>query len=601
MLSRIRVIVWAYFFVVGVLLHVLAVGGLLWHYQMSHKSLPHYLVDLSNNLRDVSPRLDPIADGIGKVFFDSGLFVDPSIEFPSHLKLAMPQWRGLGANALRRDTAARYDSSGRPIATTDSDSWSDAPHVELNDINVSSVEQLIGAMALARPGDRIVMAPGSYRLSSMIEAVTSASAQQPIVLSAARVGEVALEFSQGASIEVKGAYWVIANLIVRGDCDDRECPQAVIQHPSADVLTLRNVFASGFDQLLSASRTPAPFALIDGVTVIGGAATNAQQAHRVVAAREIKKTSGHDRIQVLCTRQTTASLCTHYSLAAAFDELPQGGLLLIRAGTYQQAAIHSTPGIHIIAEPGAHLIGASVAGKGALVSDADLTVEGLQCSEVRVASGNGACVRHQRGDMTLIGVHFHHSQMGLLTGRTGGRIRITDSYFHDSGSDGRGNLGHNVYVNSGELEFIRSWSVAARNGGHELKSRASKTVIHQSILASANADDSRLIDIPFGGDLTVTDSVLLEGPNSENWELIGYGLELPAPARQHTKNRVRIEGNTIFFDRPQQAKLLHQRTASSVRIHANTLIGSDRQWPNNRHFSNRSEAGLAPYPFFKKL
>ncbi|MFN2289209.1 MAG: hypothetical protein ABR578_12840 [Chromatocurvus sp.] len=70
------------------------------------------------------------------------------------------------------------------------------------------------------------------------------------------------------------------------------------------------------------------------------------------------------------------------------------------------------------------------------------------------------------------GVHFHHAQMAVLTGHEGGHIRIQDSYFHDSGADGLGNLGHNIYVNSGELTFSRSWSLTARNAGQEIKSTA---------------------------------------------------------------------------------------------------------------------------------
>ena len=35
----------------------------------------------------------------------------------------------------------------------------------------------------------------------------------------------------------------------------------------------------------------------------------------------------------------------------------------------------------------------------------------------------------------------------------------------------------------------------------------------------------RLVDIPNGGVLMITDSVLEQGPKSLNWNLIGYGHE----------------------------------------------------------------------------
>ena len=57
------------------------------------------------------------------MLLDSGLFTDPIVQYPPDLTVEIPQWRGVGANALRTDTAPRYTSLGEPVATTDEGLW----------------------------------------------------------------------------------------------------------------------------------------------------------------------------------------------------------------------------------------------------------------------------------------------------------------------------------------------------------------------------------------------------------------------------------------------------------------------------------------------
>jgi len=328
----------------------------------------------------------------------------------------------------------------------------------------------------------------------------------------------------------------------------------------------------------------------------GGKPTSLSIRWPLSAMRQITIPASRAAYRVLCPKHQIDTDCDTDSLSEAFKTAPPGGLLLLRTGTYRQAATVNTANLHLVAEPGAHLRGASVEGKGAIVVNKDVTIEGLECSHIRVNDGNGCCIRQQHGDVTLIGVHFHHSQMGILTGHNGGRIKIVDSYLHDSGFDESGQLGHNIYVNSGFLEFIRSWSLAAQNAGHEIKSRAAETIIEDSLIASLNSRDSRLIDTPNGGILEVRNSVLGKGPRSENWELIGFGLELKDGRSKYGTNTVLIENNTIYLDRPDGTKLLNAAHADIIQVQQNTIIGNSRDWAGNEVFPSREDARVRPYP-----
>jgi len=50
----------------------------------------------------------------------------------------------------------------------------------------------------------------------------------------------------------------------------------------------------------------------------------------------------------------------------------------------------------------------------------DTTVTGLDCSEIGVASGNGACIPLEGRNLTLDRVQFHDSEQDILGGGDGG-------------------------------------------------------------------------------------------------------------------------------------------------------------------------------------
>ena len=289
--------------------------------------------------------------------------------------------------------------------------------------------------------------------------------------------------------------------------------------------------------------------------------------------------------------------CDFNSIRQALEEAGDGAVVKILPGNYQEAGILEANGVTILAKD-VHLHDAAAQGKAALViKGSDTVVEDLRCSNVTVPSGNGACIRLEGKNLTLRRVHFHNNQMGMLTSSGTGLVRIEDSRFEDNGIPG-GSLGHNLYIQGDELEFVRSKSLRARNEGHELKSRARRTVIEDSVLASLDAEDSRVLDLPNGGRISIRSSVIQQGPNTSNPDIIGVGLERGRDqGTDHAENELVVEGNMIIQDRGLPLEILHSKDLDSIVFRSNTVVGgTPLEQDGNTWFPDRPAAGLPAYP-----
>lgn len=282
--------------------------------------------------------------------------------------------------------------------------------------------------------------------------------------------------------------------------------------------------------------------------------------------------------------------CTHTSLRRALAEARDGATVKIASGIYTEGATLSANKVRIEAESGATLLGGAAGDKAALVIKGnDTVIVGLTCSGVEVPSGNGACVRQEGRNLTLRKVHFHHSQAGLLAVAKTGVIVIEDSVIEDNGIAGKAQ-GHNISVSGDALEFRRSKSLRARGEGDELRSTAARTVIEDSVIASLDGDDSRLINVVAGGEVAIRNSVLEEGPNSANHGMIGFALAGSRPSS------LELSGTTIIID-TRQAQLVQTRPRKPVRLRDSTIIGGDDPKDGNtKWFPDRAAAGYPPFP-----
>jgi len=282
--------------------------------------------------------------------------------------------------------------------------------------------------------------------------------------------------------------------------------------------------------------------------------------------------------------------CAVSSIGAALEAARSGDTLVIAPGLYHQGGVLRADRVTVKAQPGAHLSGAAVAGKAALViTGADTLIEGLECSAIAVPDGNGACVRLEGQGLTLRRVHFHDAEQGVLATSSGGEITIEDSRFERLGQGGRA---HAIYVNAAALLTIRRSAILAAQGeGHEVKSRAARTVIEDSLIASFDGVDSRTLDFPNGGEVVIRNSVLEKGLNSSNGEMIGFGLE----GSRFDRNSLTLDRVTALIDRPD-GRLLNGM-GRLIFTNSQVIGGSTQPQTAEIWVKDRTTAGLAAYPW----
>ncbi len=282
------------------------------------------------------------------------------------------------------------------------------------------------------------------------------------------------------------------------------------------------------------------------------------------------------------------------SLQIAMKQAKQGSLIEISAGKYFDGGILTADDVTIRAEKGAHISGFSIKGKGSLIIQSDNTqIIGLECSHVSVADRNGACVRLEGRNLQLSSVYFHDSEQGLLSGKDSGVIMIENSRFERLGKSGQA---HGIYVGSGELYISNSHFLSSKDEGHEIKSRAAKTIIENTTVASLYGKDSRLIDVSSGGILEVVGCILQQGNNTSNSDLISFALE----GIKYKTNTIKIENNVFILDRERGNRLLHTRSKiGNIIVSNNIIIGrlsGNKFDETNIFFKSRKEAGLKPFP-----
>lgn len=281
------------------------------------------------------------------------------------------------------------------------------------------------------------------------------------------------------------------------------------------------------------------------------------------------------------------------SLEQALKRAQDRSIIQIGAGYYNEAGVLSANSVLIKAEKGAVVYGKAALGKGALVLKGDFTtIEGLECHSVSVPDGNGKCVRLEGKGVTLREVYFHHAQGGLLGSRKGGDIIIENSLFEHLGD---GSFSHGVYsFKPTRLIIKNSKFLNNRSGAHEIKSRSYFTKITDSVIAAPQSRDSRLLDVANGGTLVLQRNILIEGPFSENHDMLSWGVEHSI----HNEGSITINDNLFISDMKASRLISIKNKPELVDISSNIVIGDIKgvKQAGNFFFKSREEFSLEKYP-----
>ncbi|MBS1903353.1 MAG: right-handed parallel beta-helix repeat-containing protein [Bacteroidetes bacterium] len=176
------------------------------------------------------------------------------------------------------------------------------------------------------------------------------------------------------------------------------------------------------------------------------------------------------------------------------------------------------------------------------------TIENIEFSGAVSSDWNGAGVRAQGGSFTIRGCYIHHNQMGVLASMTdSANVLIEHSVFDANVSPNESLFAHNIYINTCDTFTLQYCYVHGAQVGHEVKSRAYVNFVLYNRITNEDDSASRDIDLPNGGQAYVIGNMIEKGPNADNTNTLGFGLEgmkNPGPQNLYVVN------NTFVNDLP---------------------------------------------------
>lgn len=262
------------------------------------------------------------------------------------------------------------------------------------------------------------------------------------------------------------------------------------------------------------------------------------------------------------------------TLAAAVAASRDGDVIGIDAGTYVNDFATISTRITLLGIGGlAHFKATAPIGNGKaiLVTNTDVTIDGLEFSGATVADQNGAGIRYQGGALTIRDSYFHDNQNGLLGAASAtGSISIDNTEFWNNGSgDG---YTHNLYVGDIARLTVTDSFFHSANVGHEIKSRAREnTIVNNRIYDQADGTGSYSIDLPNGGIGVIRGNVIEQGSLGQNPAIIHFGGEGTA----YAGSSLVIDDNLVVNHMASGSArlLLNQASGVTASITGNDVYG----------------------------
>ena len=172
-------------------------------------------------------------------------------------------------------------------------------------------------------------------------------------------------------------------------------------------------------------------------------------------------------------------------------------------------------------------------------------IENIEFRGARVADGNGAGIRFERGQLVIDRCVFVDNEMGILTAnRPELSLEVIDGRFsaaprHD------GDLHHLLYVGAIGRFVLTGSRFEQGYRGHLVKSRARENHIRYNLLVDGeNGEASYELEFPNGGLAYVVGNVIGQSANTQNPAMISYGAEGP----RWPDNALYLAHNTLIND-----------------------------------------------------
>ncbi len=259
------------------------------------------------------------------------------------------------------------------------------------------------------------------------------------------------------------------------------------------------------------------------------------------------------------------------ALARAHD----GDTIAIEPGTYFDCSLVNQNNLTIEGTgPGVVMTDKTCRGKAILITNGnDITIRNLTLQRARVPDQNGAGIRGQGGNLTVVNSRFLDNEDGILAAeKPTAAIRVIGSEFVGNGKcSGRGGCAHGIYVGSVASLDVENSRFLDTHAGHNIKSNAaSTTVLNCEIEDGPNGTSSYQIDVPNGGTVRIEGNKLEKGPHAQNYAtaiMIGEG------GVTHPSDGLIIRNNTLINDTGHETTFVHNITATPAQLSSNVFRG----------------------------
>lgn len=293
---------------------------------------------------------------------------------------------------------------------------------------------------------------------------------------------------------------------------------------------------------------------------------------------------------------------TYKNISAVAAAAKDNDVIQIDSGDYyKDVATWSQTNLTIIGLGTVRLIanGANAQGKGIwVISNGNFVVYNVQFLNASVADQNGAGIRFENGNLTVINCTFLGNENGILTAALSPSMAlnvINCEFGYNGYGDG---YTHNIYVNHiGRLNITGSYFHHA-NVGHLIKSRAANNYIYYNrITDELNGKASYEIDLPNGGNGFIVGNLIEQSATTQNPIIVTYGEE----GLYWTENYFTLMFNTIVNDRQGGDFVVVKNLNQNVLVSNNLLVGKanpvslasnfffNNYYPSNTDFNNVSQ------------
>jgi hypothetical protein len=252
-------------------------------------------------------------------------------------------------------------------------------------------------------------------------------------------------------------------------------------------------------------------------------------------------------------------------------------------------------------KPILRFLGSKESKGGLLVKGVNLHLENVELWEAASASsGNGAGIRFEsakgvQANISCTDVAFRFCENGVLGPDNtvqGGKVSFLRCEFDRNGRYKSGQE-HGAYIGLANELVVDTCHFHDTYTGHELKTRAKKSILRNSRFGSTDSRASYEAEFPNGGDVLITDCTFIQGKLTDNNFVIGFGAEWNSSSG-HSINRL-IVRNCVFWNFHPDGYVLRvdpKVPSPIVEFHDCTFVNFTQNWNPNYAVSAVMRTGL---------